>query len=305
METLRRMKLFLTLTLLCLAGALACNSFQAPSNLTYATPTALYPVGQAIQENRPSFKGGAEMSFRVSPDLPGGLSLDPQTGILSGTPTTITAMASYVVTASNSSGQATATLTLTVTGLNYAFSTAVYDQGVLIFPNGPTSSPASTTYSVSPGLPGGLSLDPASGATTGTPAAVAATATYLVTASSPGGVSTVSLDLTVQDPASAPGAWGAAPGLATARTLATATLLLDGTVLVAGGTGDNARISTPSPLASVEVYSAGVWDPSKPPMGTARARNTATLLPSGTVLVTGGGSTAKGNPTAAVEIYRP
>ena len=53
-------------------------------------------------------------AYSVSPDLPAGLSLDDGTGIISGTPTAVTATASYTVTASNVTGSTTATLTITV-----------------------------------------------------------------------------------------------------------------------------------------------------------------------------------------------
>ena len=53
-------------------------------------------------------------AYSVSPDLPAGLSLDDHTGIISGTPTGVTATASYTVTASNATGRTTATLTITV-----------------------------------------------------------------------------------------------------------------------------------------------------------------------------------------------
>ena len=53
-------------------------------------------------------------SYSVSPALPAGLSLSTTTGILSGTPTVVTATAGYTVTASNSAGNTTAILTITV-----------------------------------------------------------------------------------------------------------------------------------------------------------------------------------------------
>jgi len=54
------------------------------------------------------------VSYGVSPALPAGLSLNPTTGILTGTPTGPSATANYTVTASNSGGSATASLVMTV-----------------------------------------------------------------------------------------------------------------------------------------------------------------------------------------------
>jgi hypothetical protein len=77
----------------------------------------------------------------------------------------------------------------------------------------------------------------------------------------------------------------------------TATILLCGTVLAAGGV-----------LAGAEIYdpSTGVWTATTN-MTTARAHPTATLLPDGTVLLLGGASgfNEKGMLTNSAEIYYP
>jgi len=86
----------------------------APAGLAYTTGTAVYTVGTPIPANSPTSSGGAVTAYSVSPDLPAGLSMDDDTGIITGTPTAVTAKASYTVTASNLTGSATATLTITV-----------------------------------------------------------------------------------------------------------------------------------------------------------------------------------------------
>ena len=85
-----------------------------PSNLTYATNPAQYTQGFAIAPNVPSNSGGAVSGYAVSPALPAGLSVSPTTGIISGTPTAVSAAASFIVTASNAAGGATTSLTITV-----------------------------------------------------------------------------------------------------------------------------------------------------------------------------------------------
>ncbi len=87
----------------------------APSNLSYSSPTALYIVGTAITSNTPTITGSATITYSVNPVLPAGLVLNASTGIISGTPTTPSAAANYVITASNPAGNTTATLTLAVT----------------------------------------------------------------------------------------------------------------------------------------------------------------------------------------------
>ncbi|MGO9830929.1 MAG: beta-propeller fold lactonase family protein [Myxococcaceae bacterium] len=178
---------------------------QAPSNLTYASNPAVYTLGAPIPANAPSSSGGAVASYSVMPELPAGLSLDTSTGVISGTPTAITPLASYTVTASNSGGQATASLSISVndvapSNLVYPSNPAVYTKGTGISANRPSSSGGTVTgYSVSPSLPAGLLFSSSTGAISGTPTVVAATANYTVTASNSGGQTTASLTITVND----------------------------------------------------------------------------------------------------------
>jgi uncharacterized repeat protein (TIGR01451 family) len=197
--------------LLCGCGGSTIPSpvVKAPSGLSYITNTAVYTVGTPIPANSPTNIGGAPSSFSVSPALPAGLGLGTLTGIISGTPTAVSATATYTVTASNSAGSTTATLTITVNSqppsrLSYTTGTADYIKGTPIPPNNPTSTGgAVTSYSVNPALPAGLALSTSTGIISGTPTAVTATANYTVTASNTGGSTTASLSITVNDVAPA------------------------------------------------------------------------------------------------------
>jgi hypothetical protein len=95
-----------------------------------------------------------------------------------------------------------------------------------------------------------------------------------------------------------------------ARRLHTATRLLDGTVLIAGGQGTN------STLASAELYDplSRSFRPTRGQMMDARASHTATLLNNGMVLIVGGdGTTGTTNKCTAstngalltAELYNP
>jgi WD40 repeat protein len=102
------------------------------------------------------------------------------------------------------------------------------------------------------------------------------------------------------DPAT--GTWTSTGSLAMGRRNHTATLLPNGKVLVTGGVYDS-TITTFS-LSSAEVYDPvnGTWT-STGNMTTARVGHTATLLPSGKVLVAGGvGGYAA---LASAELYDP
>ena len=98
------------------------------------------------------------------------------------------------------------------------------------------------------------------------------------------------------------GAWVPSGSLATPRFYHTATLLQDGSVLVAGGYNGS------STFASAERYypASGTWAPAGS-MATARLSHTATLLPNGKVLVVGGVqySGPFGTLTNTTELYDP
>jgi hypothetical protein len=86
------------------------------------------------------------------------------------------------------------------------------------------------------------------------------------------------------DPAA--GTWSSTGNLATARESHTATLLPNGKILVAGG--DNCAMVSPY-LKSAELYDpgTGTWS-STGNLNTERRQQTATLLPNGKVLISGG-----------------
>ena len=177
----------------------------SPSGLTYSVNPAVYTAGTAISTNTPSSSGGAVATYSVSPVLPAGLSLNTATGVISGTPTTVTPAAAYVVTATNVAGSATTGLSITVntgvispSGLTYSVNPAVYTAGTAISANTPSSSGgAVATYSVSPALPAGLSLNTATGVISGTPTTVTPATAYVVTATNVAGSTTAGLSITV------------------------------------------------------------------------------------------------------------
>jgi hypothetical protein len=95
----------------------------APSSLSYSSNPATYAKDVAIPDNSPTSSGGAVVSYAVSSALPAGLTLNASTGVISGTPTTLTAVANYTVTATNTGGSTTAALNLAVVSAYSAWST--------------------------------------------------------------------------------------------------------------------------------------------------------------------------------------
>ena len=156
------------------------------------------------------------VSYAVSPALPTGLTLNTSTGIISGTPTTLTTSANYTVTASNTGGFTTASVSITVrdvepSALTYVSNPATYIKDTAISDNTPTSSGGTVvSYAVSPALPAGLTLNTSTGIISGSPTTLTAAADYTITATNTGGSTPASVSITVISPYAA---WAAQYGL--------------------------------------------------------------------------------------------
>ncbi|HET8734540.1 MAG TPA: putative Ig domain-containing protein [Anaeromyxobacteraceae bacterium] len=175
-----------------------------PAGLSYALPKGALVKGVAIAPVAPASTGGAVQEYAVSPPLPDGLTLDPVKGVIAGKPAALSPGSTHVVTARNGSGSTTATIAFSVvdvapSGLAYPAPDADYRVGKVVPPNVPTvSGGAIVSWTVSPPLPAGLSLDPASGAITGVPSATSSPAAYTVTAANSGGSATATVRIGVR-----------------------------------------------------------------------------------------------------------
>ncbi|WP_374506247.1 putative Ig domain-containing protein, partial [Flavobacterium sp.] len=181
---------------------------NAPSAASYSLATTNFPVGTAITTLTPSITAGSgTLTYTVSPGLPAGLSINPTTGVISGTPTVAVANTTYIVTATSLYGSTTATVSFATgiapSALSYT-ATNTFTAGTAITALNPTITAGSgnTTYAVSPGLPSGLSINSSTGVISGTPTAglSVANASYTVTATNAFGTTSAILSIQVQGP---------------------------------------------------------------------------------------------------------
>ena len=145
-----------------------------PFSITTASPLPAGVVGQPYTVTFAASGGAVPMKWAVSVGVPSGLSLDPNSGILSGTPNVAGAF-SFVVQALDA-GQMSATknfaLTinvppLAITTISPLFNGTVgvtYSQGFSAIGGIPPY-----TWAITSGAPGGLTIDPTSGVLQGTP----------------------------------------------------------------------------------------------------------------------------------------
>ncbi|HJV91277.1 MAG TPA: putative Ig domain-containing protein [Holophagaceae bacterium] len=175
-------------------GSMVVNA-NPPGTLSYGTANLTAYASVPLTPLTATVTGGDPVqAFTVNPGLPAGLTLDPATGRISGTPTAATAANTYHVAATNSGGSATFDLHLTVaaqpsasfsaasptiglgggTVLNWTVDASVasitVDNGVQSTPldttsvrSGafPVSPTTSTTYTLTATLVGGGTFSPA------------------------------------------------------------------------------------------------------------------------------------------------
>ena len=190
-----RLLLALCLTVLPLA---ACNDDDddAPPAVNLfdgygVVGTQTYETGSAIANLTPVNPDPMITGYSVAPALPSGLSLDPVTGVISGTPDTVTAVANYTVTATDGTDTDDEVLSIEIiapVGPDFfdgygTMGTESYPILLAIADLTPINvDPAVTGFTVAPALPSGLTLDPLTGVISGTPDALAAATDYTVTA---------------------------------------------------------------------------------------------------------------------------
>ena len=146
------------------------DSFDCPTILAYDFPPSL-DLNLAIAPVSPmSVNPLAFSNYVVNPALPAGLSLNPFDGVISGTPTQIVSMTTYVITATNPCMNVEAAITFQSGCGEFAY---VFPR---VIPRNQALTPVAmvsrlggfSNFSVTPPLPAGLTLDPSTGMISGT-----------------------------------------------------------------------------------------------------------------------------------------
>jgi hypothetical protein len=165
-------------------------------------------VGVPYKQSLQATDGTAPLKWSVTPTLPPGLTLDPVSGTLTGTPTAVAPKASYKFTVTDSGTpalSASVDLPLEIKPAPAKIATAALPDGASGAHYSQTlqasGGVAPLTWSVAPALPAGLTLDAAAGTIAGTPTAASPKATYKFTvkdSASPAVSSTVDLALEIK-----------------------------------------------------------------------------------------------------------
>ncbi|MCA8961945.1 MAG: putative Ig domain-containing protein, partial [Planctomycetes bacterium] len=178
------------------ADSLECVAYTPcapPTELTYSNPMAEYFVGVEIQPNQPSVSGGPVDLYEVVPALPDGLSIDPDSGVISGTPTVLQPFQDYAIVASGGTGSTFTTIQIAIvapmppTSISYPAPPGMLIAGYDRLSLEPTVIGIVDTFAIIPALPDGLELDTSTGVLSGVALVESPTTDYLVTASNPFG----------------------------------------------------------------------------------------------------------------------
>lgn len=192
------------------ATATITIAVSGTATLSPGTQTVTGRVGAAITATTAFTSTGlGTRYFSIAPALPAGLVFSSSTGVLSGTATAAKEATTYVVTAADGTNYAVATMRLTISAVPVMTPASQAVSGVVGTAIATTSvfaAPTVTgtkTFTVSPALPTGLTLNATTGAVSGTPTAVSTQTTYIVTATDGTNFATSTLTVVVAATAAA------------------------------------------------------------------------------------------------------
>ena len=147
-----------------------------PLITSYQDEDVVYGRGFPITDNVPTVTGGVPTNFSITPALYTGLSLDPSTGVISGTPAQVYDRRSYTITVTGPGGATTHRVYITSEERVPQFHDPGYDnhplvlaEGIPIYQSYPKFFGYSRDFTIDPALPTGLNIDGREGYIRGTP----------------------------------------------------------------------------------------------------------------------------------------
>lgn len=173
-----------------------------PKNLDYPEAVPAYAKLRPVQLF-PTVEGEVN-EFKISPELPAGLTFDGKTGIISGIPTGVAEEKPYEVTAENETGSIMTTVTFAVQvmppdHLSYPRVDDVYTVGEPVLLE-PTVDGGAEVWAIEPPLPAGMSFDVTTGIISGNPTSTRPEQSYTVTATNDAGGTSATLTFAVTAP---------------------------------------------------------------------------------------------------------
>lgn len=174
---------------------------EPPSNLSYPDSPFKWQIKNPVSA-APKVTGKVQFYF-VSPKLPDGIFLNPENGIFYGTPIAPQDSMEYTITATNPSGSAVTTIIIKIFeaphDLSYAGNPFVLWKGVAMSPAAAEVTGTADTFTVSPQLPSGITIDSVSGTISGKPDSTQEASVYTVTAVNSAGSTASTIEITVND----------------------------------------------------------------------------------------------------------
>jgi len=174
------------------------NSLAKP-RFTLSTSRAVLSTASSTTVTYAKSTGGQIRSFSVSPALPKGLRLNSNTGAISGRPFLWQKTKTYKVIAKNASGLASQTISIQIiripilTAANLGLGAKLRMKAFGLKNKGGSA----VSYSITPQLPVGLSLNTKTGKITGKPSVVQPKRSYRISATNISGTSTKKLTIEI------------------------------------------------------------------------------------------------------------
>lgn len=204
-----RLKILHLLMIACWLAGCGGGVGNSPTVETFPPQSISYPdidgwmVGSTIDPVAPQVNGGLPDLWTVEPDLPLGVSIDPNSGVITGTPLELHPQTHHIVVAQNDGGQVTVVISIEVSqeppcDLDYGAFSFQWIENQPLSPIVPVSScGVATSWSIAPALPQGLLLDPMTGAISGIATESSALAIYLIVAQNSAGQGAITLAIEV------------------------------------------------------------------------------------------------------------